>query len=83
MSENETQNEVSFRPYIYIKYRAFSPLKETRKYFKNLSVYSTQEINNLMDEASSEETTKKVLQGTAETVKNQRSRKKSWLRFIY
>ena len=83
MSEKNL-NKLSERgPYIFIKYRGFSPLKENKKTFKNLSAYSTQQINKQLKFASNEETSEKVLQGTHEAVSKQRSKKKRILSFAF
>lgn len=83
MSKDKENGKLNLEPYIYIKYRAFSPLKDNLKRYRNLSVVSTQEITKKMKTATNEETVEKVLQGTAETVKNQRSKKKRWLSFLF
>lgn len=69
------------KPCIYIKYRAFSPLKENRRYFKSLSIYSTKQIKKDAINATSEEVTQKVISSTNAAVAKQRSAKKRWLSF--
>lgn len=83
MSENKTPilNIADFKPCIYIKYRAFLPSKDHKKYFKSLSVYSTQQINQFMASASGEEVIEKVISGTKATVAKQNSTKKRWMSF--
>lgn len=83
MSEKKKIKPNNFQPSIYIKYRGFSLLKDNLKQYRKLSPYSTSEINKAMAIASNEETTKEVLKGTTEIVKNQRSRKKRWLSFAF
>ena len=83
MSENKISKNDITKPCIFIKYRAFSPLKENVKRFKNLSAYSTQELNKKLKEATNEETSEKVLKGTHEAVSKQRSKKKRILSFAF
>lgn len=83
MSENKDVQSNNVKPCIYIKYRAFSPLKENLKYFKSLSIYSTQQIDNETKTATNEEMTQKVLAGMNTTVNKQRSKKKRWLSFSF
>ena len=49
------------KPCIYIKYRAFSPLKENKKYFKTLSVYSISQMNEQAKNVSPEELSKNIM----------------------
>ena len=83
MSQNEptTSQFADFKPCIYIKYRAFLPSKDHKKYFKSLSIYSTQQINSSAINASREEVTQKVISGTNATVAKQRSKKKRLMSF--
>ncbi len=84
MSENSKYKEVQndkLKPCIYIKYRAFSPLKENFKYYKSLSTYSTKQIEAETKNATNEEMTQKVLAGSNTAVTKQRSKKKRWLSF--
>lgn len=83
MSKNEQHMLIiaDFKPCIYIKYRAFLPSKDHKKYFKSLSVYSTKQINQFTVNASSEEVTEKVISGTKATVAKQKSRKKRLMSF--
>ena len=84
MSKNEETvnlDIVNFKPCIYIKYRAFLPSKDNKKYFKSLSIYSTQQIQASAKTASSDEVTKNVISSTNAAVAKQRSKKKRWLSF--